>query len=296
MGIMNIELLNAFVTLAKYQDYREAAVVLALTQSALTNKIYRLESDVGATLFDRNRTGAKLSIAGECLLPEAKRVLESSQQFHQLSEQVAAGRSGYLNIGFGISTFGVAPSHIARFKQSIEDVHITLNDLPSHTQIEQLVSGDLHLSYTRLPAPPPLSSMPIKEETLCIAVHKEHLGKSPEIIVSSLPYLSLHPDRGQGFQRQIDKAAPELKWQPKASQYADDLLTLLSQVRANMGFTMVPLSARSLGDENTLFLPLEGKHCHWQVGLIWNPNIENPARERYLSMLKSIAPTSKDNR
>lgn len=286
MGIMNIELLNAFVTLAKYQNYREAADALAVTQSTLTEQIYRLESDVGATLFDRNRTGAKLSIVGECLLPEAKRVLESSQQFHQLSEQVAAGLSGYLHIGFGVSTFGVAPSHIARFKQSTEDVHITLNDLPTQTQIEQLVSGDLHLAYIPLPVPPPLTSIPIKEETLCIAVHKEHLGKSPDIIVRSLPYLALNPDRGQGFQRQIDKAALELKLQPKASQYADDLLTLLSQVRANMGFTIVPLSARSLGDENTLFLPLEGKHCHWQVGLTWNPKIKNPARERYLAMLR----------
>jgi DNA-binding transcriptional LysR family regulator len=292
---MNIELLNAFVTLAKYQNYRETADALAITQSALTKKIYRLESDVGATLFDRNRTGTKLSIVGECLLPEAKRVLESSKQFNQLSEQVATGRTGYLNIGFGISTIGIAPSHIATFKQSVDDVHITLSDLPSHTQIERLLSGDLHLAYTRLPVPPQLSAVLIKEETLCIAIHKEHLGKSPDAIVSSLPYLALHPDKGQGFQRQIDKAAPDLKWQPKASQYADDLLNLLSLVRANMGFTVVPLSARSLGDENTLFLPLEGQYCHWQVGLVWNSAIENPARERYLAMLQKSIPSAKQH-
>lgn len=143
---MNIDLLKAFVTLARSDTYRSAAEALFITQSALTKKIYRLESDIGATLFDRNRGGTKLSIVGECLLPEAKRVIASAEKFDQLSNQVAAGQSGYLNVGFGISSFDIAPRHISEFKQRFSDVHVTLNDLPSQTQAEQLLSGELHIA------------------------------------------------------------------------------------------------------------------------------------------------------
>jgi DNA-binding transcriptional LysR family regulator len=283
---MNIDLLKAFVTLARSDTYRSAAEALFITQSALTKKIYRLESDIGATLFDRNRGGTKLSIVGECLLPEAKRVIASAEKFDQLSNQVAAGQSGYLNVGFGISSFDIAPRHISEFKQRFSDVHVTLNDLPSHTQTEQLLSGELHIAYSRLPCESSLSSITLSSDRLCVAVNRSHSESSLTSILTSLPYLALRPERGMGLHQQISKVAAELNWQFTPSQFADDILTLLSLVKANIGFIIVPESARSLVDDTIRFLPIPSTDNHWDIGVIWNPDVINPVKDRFLDMLK----------
>ncbi|WP_240206322.1 LysR family transcriptional regulator [Vibrio sp. CyArs1] len=283
---MNIDLLKAFVTLARSDTYRSAAEALFITQSALTKKIYRLESDIGATLFDRNRGGTKLSIVGECLLPEAKRVIASAEKFDQLSNQVAAGQSGYLNVGFGISSFDIAPRHISEFKQRFSDVHVTLNDLPSQTQTEQLLSGELHIAYSRLPCESSLSSITLSSDRLCVAVNRSHSESSLTSILTSLPYLALRPERGMGLHQQISKVAAELNWQFTPSQFADDILTLLSLVKANIGFVIVPESARSLVDDTIRFLPIPSTDNHWDIGVIWNPDVINPVKDRFLDMLK----------
>ncbi|EDL54713.1 Transcriptional regulator, LysR family protein [Vibrio mediterranei AK1] len=283
---MNIDLLKAFVTLARSDTYRSAAEALFITQSALTKKIYRLESDISATLFDRNRGGTKLSIVGECLLPEAKRVIASAEKFDQLSNQVAAGQSGYLNVGFGISSFDIAPRHISEFKQRFSDVHVTLNDLPSQTQTEQLLSGELHIAYSRLPCESSLSSITLSSDRLCVAVNRSHSESSLTSILTSLPYLALRPERGMGLHQQISKVAAELNWQFTPSQFADDILTLLSLVKANIGFIIVPEIARSLVDDTIRFLPIPSTDNHWDIGVIWNPDVINPVKDRFLDMLK----------
>ncbi len=283
---MNIDLLKAFVTLARSDTYHSAAEALFITQSALTKKIYRLESDIGATLFDRNRGGTKLSIVGECLLPEAKRVIASAEKFDQLSNQVAAGQSDYLNVGFGISSFDIAPRHISEFKQRFSDVHVTLNDLPSQTQTEQLLSGELHIAYSRLPCESSLSSITLSSDRLCVAVNRSHSESSLTSILTSLPYLALRPERGMGLHQQISKVAAKLNWQFTPSQFADDILTLLSLVKANIGFIIVPESARSLVDDTIRFLPIPSTDNHWDIGVIWNPDVINPVKDRFLDMLK----------
>ncbi len=129
---MDIDLLRTFCQLAEDKNFRVASEHLYITQSALTKKVKRLEEQLNVVLFDRGRHGAELSPMGKILLPEAKRVLKGFESFKTLSAFVAEGTSGHLNIGFGISSFHEAPNYIARFKQDHPNVHVSLNDYPSH--------------------------------------------------------------------------------------------------------------------------------------------------------------------
>lgn len=148
---MEFDLLKAFCQLAKAGNYRLASELLYITQSALTKKIQRLESNIGASLFSRGRNGAELTHAGKTLLPEAQRLVHSMQAFEQLSGSVVKGTQGHLNIGFGVSTYHEAPKLIAAYKQRYSDVHITLNDTPSKQQTDELLIHELDISFNRIP-------------------------------------------------------------------------------------------------------------------------------------------------
>ncbi|MEZ9265449.1 LysR family transcriptional regulator [Vibrio splendidus] len=287
---MEFDLLKAFCQLAKSGNYRLASEQLYITQSALTKKIQRLESNIGASLFSRGRNGAELTHAGKTLLAEAQRLVHSMQAFEQLSGSVVNGTQGHLNIGFGVSTYHEAPKLIAAYKQRHSDVHITLNDTPSKQQTDELSNHELDISFNRIPESSDLESLTLFNDSLVIAIHKDLLKQAPSknLVVSELskwPYLKLAQHRGPGLDRQIQQYCLANKIDLSKTQEADDILTLLALVSANIGFTIVPSSAQFISNTDVEFITLEGEHATWPVGLIWNGESENPLRDRFVEFV-----------
>ena len=287
---MEFDLLKAFCQLAKSGNYRLASEQLYITQSALTKKIQRLESNIGASLFSRGRNGAELTLAGKTLLADAQRLVHSMQAFEQLSGSVVNGTQGHLNIGFGVSTYHEAPKLIAAYKQQQPDVHITLNDTPSKQQTDELLIHELDISFNRIPDSSDLESLTLFSDSLVIAVHKDLFKQAPSKtrIVSELskwPYLKLTQHRGPGLDGQIQQYCLANKIDLSKTQEADDILTLLVLVSANIGFTIVPSSAQFISNTDVEFIALQGEHATWPVGLIWNGESENPLRDRFVEFV-----------
>ncbi len=287
---MEFDLLKAFCQLAKSGNYRLASEQLYITQSALTKKIQRLESNIGANLFSRGRNGAELTYSGKTLLPEAQRLVHSMQAFEQLSGSVVNGTQGHLNIGFGVSTYHEAPKLVAAYKQQYPDVHITLNDTPSKQQTDELLSHELDISFNRIPDSSDLESLTLFNDSLVIAIHKDLLKEAPSKsqILSELakwPYLKLAQHRGPGLDKQIQQYCLANNIDLSKTQEADDILTLLALVSANIGFTIVPSSAQYISKTNVEFIALQGQHATWPVGLIWNGESENPLRDKFVDFV-----------
>ncbi|MFA0035578.1 LysR family transcriptional regulator [Vibrio sp. 10N.261.52.A1] len=287
---MEFDLLKAFCQLAKSGNYRLASEQLYITQSALTKKIQRLESNIGASLFSRGRNGAELTHAGKTLLTDAQRLVDSMQAFEQLSGSVVNGTEGHLNIGFGVSTYHEAPKLIAAYKNQQPNVRITLNDTPSKQQTDELLSHELDISFNRIPSTSDLNSLTLFDDYLVIAIHKDLLNQAPNKgqLMSELPkwpYLKLAQHRGPGLDKQIQQYCLANNLDLSKTQEADDILTLLALVSANIGFTIVPSSAQQISNTNVEFIALQGEHATWPVGLIWNGESDNPLRDRFVEFV-----------
>ncbi|MGI9877933.1 LysR family transcriptional regulator [Vibrio chagasii] len=287
---MEFDLLKAFCQLAKSGNYRLASEQLYITQSALTKKIQRLESNIGTSLFSRGRNGAELTHAGKTLLADAQRLVDSMQAFEQLSGSVVNGTEGHLNIGFGVSTYHEAPKLIAAYKKQQPNVRITLNDTPSKEQTDELLTHELDISFNRIPSSSNLNSLTLFDDSLVIAIHKDLLNQAPNKgqLLSELPkwpYLKLAQHRGPGLDKQIQQYCLANNIDLSKTQEADDILTLLALVSANIGFTIVPNSAQQISNTNVEFISLKGEHATWPVGLIWNGERENPLRDRFVEFV-----------
>lgn len=70
--------LRAFVTVVETRSFSKAAQRLHRVQSAVSQQIRRLEDQVGADLFVRERAGLKLTRKGEVLLAYAQRMLSAN--------------------------------------------------------------------------------------------------------------------------------------------------------------------------------------------------------------------------
>ena len=95
---MDFRQIKQFVVLATELNYRKAAERLHMTQPPLSIAIKRLETEIGAELFERDRQGVRLTVAGIAFLDEARRLLDGAESALQAARDAAQGRVGALRI------------------------------------------------------------------------------------------------------------------------------------------------------------------------------------------------------
>jgi DNA-binding transcriptional LysR family regulator len=77
---LDLAQLERFLAISEHGSFRAAADALRLTQPTLSWSIRQLETTVGASLFERGARGAKLTPAGEILLPRARLIVSEGER------------------------------------------------------------------------------------------------------------------------------------------------------------------------------------------------------------------------
>lgn len=111
---LDTQLLRAFVAVAEMGSFTQASKVIALTQSATSLQIQRLEELLEADLFHRTRRGVQLTAAGEAFIVYARRLLElQDEAIRSVREIPGAGR---LRIGMpDVYAMRYLPEVLTRF-------------------------------------------------------------------------------------------------------------------------------------------------------------------------------------
>ncbi|SNT36408.1 transcriptional regulator, LysR family [Noviherbaspirillum humi] len=99
--------LSAFLAIVEHGSLGRAADVLHLTQPALSRTVKRLESQVGAPLFERNSKGMLLTAVGEALLPHATLMERVAEQAHEEIDAVRGLAKGTIRVGGIASVVGL---------------------------------------------------------------------------------------------------------------------------------------------------------------------------------------------
>lgn len=78
---VDIRLLRAFLTIAECRSVTLAAARMGYSQSAMSQQLARIERWAGGSLFERGRGGMSLNAYGRALLPLAREIVDSFDQF-----------------------------------------------------------------------------------------------------------------------------------------------------------------------------------------------------------------------
>ena len=90
----NLRHLAALLEISRLGSINKAAEAVHLSQSALTQGLSKIESELGASLFDRSATGMYPNQAGHVLL---KRIERAFQHFHNLDKDLYSPRQAHLS-------------------------------------------------------------------------------------------------------------------------------------------------------------------------------------------------------
>ena len=95
---MELRQLKYFVKTAETLNFSEAARLLYVTQSTLSQQIRQLAQELGTALFVRDSHSVSLTESGEQLLPLAKRTLQDAAACQDRIKDLQQMLCGSLNI------------------------------------------------------------------------------------------------------------------------------------------------------------------------------------------------------
>ena len=246
-GVLNLNEVRAFVTVARAGSVQTAARKLHMTQSAVSRLVQRLEADLGAILFDRLSKPLSLTSDGRIALDHANRLLGSAEAFAEALAPAGAP-CGILRIGTAHALAEVLvdrPLDLLRTK--FPDVTLQVCVDWAAPLVERVENADIHAAViTLLTDAAPRTELP-----------RRLIGKDVVRIIGGANFSSNHyktlgtmnavgwaiQPRGCGYRYVLEKALEDAGIGPPniiAEAFGKDLhLSLVSRHRA---FSLMPAS------------------------------------------------------
>jgi DNA-binding transcriptional LysR family regulator len=143
---MRLEQLQAFLAVADTGSFQRAAQCCGVTQSAISRQIQGLEADLGAPLFHRTAQ-AKLTIAGDRLLPRAKKICQEWQTASKEVAELVTGKQQELCVAAMHSICAhYLPPVLQQFCRDYPDVQLRVTALGSDRSLKVLKDGLVDLA------------------------------------------------------------------------------------------------------------------------------------------------------
>ena len=161
--------LATFAAVARLGGMSRAARALNTVQSNVTQRVRRLEEALGVNLFERSRHGARLTAAGERLMPYAARVDALLAEATRAARDDGAPR-GALAIGALETTAALRLSPLlASYASAHPHVDLVLRTGTTAEMIDQVLDRTLEGAFVCGPvAHPELVATPAFEEELAL--------------------------------------------------------------------------------------------------------------------------------
>lgn len=138
--------LTAFLAVARVGNLTQAADRIGLTQPALTKTIRRLETELGATLFERSARGMVLTDIGEIFMRHARAIEGHWQQAREAAHARSDGALAELRIAAGSAYhLRIVPRLIRTLSVEYPDTRFLVDVDVAATSVPRLQSGELHL-------------------------------------------------------------------------------------------------------------------------------------------------------
>lgn len=259
---MEIRQLEAMVSIAENGTFSRAADALGTVQSNISNRVARLEAELGTTLIDR-ATG-NLTESGAVVVERARRILVELRAIGADVSELSADVSGSVTLGM-IGTAGrwIVPLLLENLRARYSKIHLSISEGTNSALEPRLVNGQLDLAVLAWPVQAEeLSEVDLFTEDLVVIAAREHpLAQMP----GPLPFeeLARHelllPMRGTPIRREIDEAARHFGVELNALVELDGLRTIASMTFDGHGPSILPATMLSPHlRANFVARPIEG--------------------------------------
>ncbi|MGW9212744.1 LysR family transcriptional regulator [Embleya sp. NPDC055664] len=272
--------LRYFRTVAEEGHVGRAAERLRVAQPSLSQRIQRLERELGVRLFDRNSRGVALTPAGRVVLAEAGALLAAADRLGAAVAGLRSGATGAIRAAVPPDLGGAAVAAILTgFRDRSPGGTLELRELTTAGQLRELAAGTLDVGVLRHPcAVADLELGPMSYQPLGVLLAAGNpLADSTEIGLADLTgcELVLFPrEFAPALYDETLTACARHGCTPAAVHDvpAGDFARAL--VLSGAAVALMPATAPEPG---TVWRPLAGTPLAWRTSTAWPRGADGPA-------------------
>lgn len=290
---INCEILDlrAFLTVLELESFHRAADALHLSQPALSRRIQKLETVIGAPLLERTTRHVAATALGAELVPLVRRMLEEFDGSLFAVRDSGVQRGGLVTIAcLPTAAFYFLPTVIRQFNTEYPNIRFRILDLPATDGLKAVARGEVEFGINIMgTSDPDLIFDRLAEDPFVLAARKDHpLAARSQVGWSELePYRLITVHRSSGNRTLLDAALAKSNIKLRWFYEVTHLSTSLGLVEAGLGISVLPQMATPLGEHPFLVTrPIHNPEISRTIGVVRRRGATlSPAAERFLQML-----------
>jgi DNA-binding transcriptional LysR family regulator len=250
---------------AERGSFTAAAAALGYTQSAVSRQVSAVESALGGPVFQRHRTGVRLTARGRAVLRHATAALDEIDAAMRAVREPAP--SAVVRLGAFASAGAVLlPRALPALGRTHPQVDVRTREGSTPTLARALRAGSLDLALVA--AGPPFRAVDAESPELPVEVISEsdlHVAVPPNHPLAFSDAIDIEQLRDQRWIASPSGAGevllgvwPGLGGRPRVAHSTRDWLTKLRLVAAGCGVTTVPRSMAAVVPAGVRVLPVRG--------------------------------------
>jgi DNA-binding transcriptional LysR family regulator len=285
--------LQAFIAIADHGSFVAAARALNLSQTALSHRIGKIETELGLPLFVRTTRKLALTKEGLALLPRARRAIDDLEGAIAELRRLGELRQREIIVGAIPSlVIGVLAGALGSFAEEMPGIRVLVRDGYDYYVDDQVNGGQAEFGLTvRRGTHAELDFEPVAVEHFEAVCREDH----PLAARASVDWeeLRAHVLIGNSV---VDAALRHNRSLAEWAYQAENVSTAIALVQAGLGITVVPgFQLAQPGLRGLKSLDVVDPSVKREVGFIFRPDIvlSQPARllmEHIRMRLEKLAP------
>lgn len=291
---MDIQKLNAFLCVARHQNFTKASEELFISQPALSKKISDFEKELGVKLLERNNRLVALTPAGKTLFHEAPPILETLDGLTKRVQQIGSHPEKHLHIACSGVEYARFDQILHDYRLEYPDIKLTLGWHNAPVIRQMLFSNLVDLAFQlhmEVEQEPSIDFIPFYRDELAFIV-------SPSHPYADRPYLTLDDMQKETYIciKGSDVHLPynetlsfliENNFHPEGGfLIVDSVETLILQVGAGIGISHLMAQTKRRHGNLVKYIPMKGARRTLQADLVWNRSNTNPAIQTFVDFVK----------
>lgn len=265
---MDTRQLKTLLAIQSHGTFAQAAEVVHLTPSAVSQQIHALEDELRVTLFDRGTRPPSITPDGLQVIEMARDILrrEEDTKASLRGDQIA----GTLLLGsVRSSALNLLPSAMVQMRQRYPDLKPSLRVSLSSTLISDVAAGRLDAAIVaeHLGFPSALRWSPFLREPLWLILPPGVESSDPLELLNTRPYIRFRS--AVPLANLIDTELSRLRVVTNDVAEIDTIGSIVTCVRQGLGISVVPhVALQEPGDMNIARLPFGSPQVIRQIGIV----------------------------
>ena len=293
---MNLDALKLYCDIVRLRSFSRGARANQITQSAASQSIQQLESDLGVRLIDRSKRPFTLTAEGRAYFEGVRNLLSEYGKLEAEIKRSSTTLAGPVRVAaiYSVGLYDLS-LHMQRFITEFPQVQVRLEYLRPNKVYDAVVNEEADLGIMSYPRKDrAVMTIPWRAERMVFVCYPSHPLAAKHTITAAdlagVKFIGFDPDLP--IRKAIDRCLKQQRSRTDIVMEFDNIETMKQAIEIGVGVSILPEPTvkRETAAGRLLALPLAMPELVRPVGLILRRHRPiAPATQRFIDLLKSGA-------